>query len=293
VSRREDIQNSIWGDPDFERLSADAKLLYLWSFTNPLCNMSGVYKVSELRMARDTNLPAARVSKALSELLEAGFLVYQDSLLWVRSRVKYMRTTSPTMARSITNDLKDVPADAPIFLGFMQMYEGTKWLRDELQKAGDKKPTVEPKTDTPSEGSARGTDGFHGNGNGYGKGSVSSSSVSRATDREDTEEIRNLCTLLADLIEANGSKRPTDAAVEGWRRDVRLMLEQDDRTPAQIDAAVRWSQANSFWRAHVMSMSKLREKWDTMRLQAEQGRRGSKVAEGNAAVLRMLDGGAG
>jgi hypothetical protein len=34
MSRREDIDNAIWSDPDFEALEAGAKLLYLWSFTN-------------------------------------------------------------------------------------------------------------------------------------------------------------------------------------------------------------------------------------------------------------------
>jgi hypothetical protein len=111
-----------------------------------------------------------------------------------------------------------------------------------------------------------------------------------ASEREDTEEIRHPCQLLADLIEANGCKRPTPAQVKGWRRDVRLMVEQDGRTLEQIDAAIRWSQQHEFWRGVVLSMGKVRENWDKMRLQAQ--RAGGSKAEGNLAVLRSLQGGA-
>lgn len=111
-----------------------------------------------------------------------------------------------------------------------------------------------------------------------------------AEERENDPDIEALCSLLADLLEGNGSKRPTPAQVKGWRRDVRLMVEQDGRTLEQIEAAVRWSQQDSFWRANVLSMGKLREKWDQMRLQAQRG--GGSKAEGNLTVLRSLQEGA-
>lgn len=112
---------------------------------------------------------------------------------------------------------------------------------------------------------------------------ASKGQTGRASDREETAEITGLCNLLADLIERNGSKAPTPAQRRSWARDVRLMVERDGRTLEQIEGAIRWCQADSFWRANVLSMGKLRDQFDQMRLQAQR-----KRASGNAGVLAML-----
>jgi hypothetical protein len=75
-----------------------------------------------------------------------------------------------------------------------------------------------------------------------------------------------LCSLLADLIESNGSKRPT--ITNRWLNDMRLLSEKDGRTYQQIENMIRWCQADEFWRANIMSPAKLRSKYDQMRLKA-------------------------
>jgi hypothetical protein len=74
-----------------------------------------------------------------------------------------------------------------------------------------------------------------------------------------------LAELLADLIAENGSKRPNPKA---WAKDVRLMVERDGRTVEQIEKAIRWCQADTFWRGNVLSMGKLRKQYDKLRLAA-------------------------
>jgi len=91
--------------------------------------------------------------------------------------------------------------------------------------------------------------------------------VALRSHRADVEEA---CSLLADLVEANGSKRPT--ITTRWRDAARLMLDRDGRTLDQILAAIRWSQNDEFWRANIRAMPKLREQYDTLRLQAQRGR---------------------
>lgn len=78
-----------------------------------------------------------------------------------------------------------------------------------------------------------------------------------------------LCALLADQIEANGSKRPT--VTKAWTDAARLMIERDDRTPEQIRNAITWCQADEFWRANVLSMPTLRRQFDKLRLAAKRG----------------------
>jgi hypothetical protein len=134
VSRREDIDTAIWSDPDFEVLSAEASLLYIWSWTNTRCGWSGIYKVS-VRAMTESKLTPELVSVALAELDEAKFAFYEAPLLWVRTRVKHIRSKSPQMAQSILKDLRSLPPKHPLVVGFMNEYRSDKWLRDYLSEA--------------------------------------------------------------------------------------------------------------------------------------------------------------
>ena len=80
------------------------------------------------------------------------------------------------------------------------------------------------------------------------------------------EEVISLTTLLADLIEQNGSKRP--AVTNKWRNEIRLLRDKDQHSCRQIENMIRWCQADSFWRANILSATKLRAKYDQMRLRA-------------------------
>lgn len=89
------------------------------------------------------------------------------------------------------------------------------------------------------------------------------SSSSEPTARPDVEE---LCTLLADLVVANGSKRPT--ITKAWRDAARLMLDRDERDLDKARNLIRWSQADGFWRKNILSMPKFRQRYDQLRLAA-------------------------
>ena len=90
-----------------------------------------------------------------------------------------------------------------------------------------------------------------------------------------------LCHALADRIEANGSKRPT--VTKKWLDAARLMVERDGRSIAQVSNMINWSQDSSFWRANILSMPTLREKYDQMRLQA--------MRDAEAATSSVVDAG--
>lgn len=80
------------------------------------------------------------------------------------------------------------------------------------------------------------------------------------------EDVERICTHLADRVEGNGSVRPT--ITKRWRDTARLLLDKDGRTEEQVHTAIDWCQDSEFWRSNVMSMPKLREQYDRMRLQA-------------------------
>ena len=87
------------------------------------------------------------------------------------------------------------------------------------------------------------------------------------------EDVERLCAHLADRIKANGSNRP--AITQKWRDAARLMLDLDHRTEDQIHTAIDWCQGDEFWRMNVMSMPKLRDQYERLRLAALKDQRGN------------------
>ena len=96
------------------------------------------------------------------------------------------------------------------------------------------------------------------------------------TDRPDVER---LCDHLADRIEANGSTRPNIG--KKWRDAARLMLDNDGRTEEQVHKAIDWCQSDEFWRGNILSMPKLRQQYEQLRLRAMR-------ANGRASPGRQL-----
>ncbi|MFC7219245.1 hypothetical protein ACFQLX_13865 [Streptomyces polyrhachis] len=85
-------------------------------------------------------------------------------------------------------------------------------------------------------------------------------------EAEARPDVEQVCTALADAVEANGSLRPS---VTGrWRTEARLMLDKDHRTLSQVLTAISWCQNDPFWRSNILSIPKLREKYDQLRLAA-------------------------
>lgn len=116
-----------------------------------------------------------------------------------------------------------------------------------------------------------------------------SSSDVAIPDRPDVEQV---CRYLADRIEANGSKRPT--VTKPWRDAARRLIDRDGRTPEQIIRAIDWCQDHHFWRSNVMSMPKLREQYDRLRLEAQRqnganGHRPSTTDQRVAAALALAE----
>lgn len=101
------------------------------------------------------------------------------------------------------------------------------------------------------------------------------------------QHAERLCILLADLIEANGSKRP--AVTKRWLDACRLLIDADGRSPENVEGAIRWSQADEFWKGNIESMPTLRRQFDRLRLAAERQRAERKSRNPAAAVQAGQD----
>lgn len=167
MSRREDFDNSLWSDPDFLALSSEARMTYIWSWTNPRCGMAGIYKVAAAQAAFETGLPEDIVRCSLTELGEARFAFYVDNVLWVRSRVKHLRQKTRQIAVAIKNDLRRIADDHPLKREFLTAYAGHSWLSGELSSEARlslNNPSTDPLVAPDGRPTVLGT----GTGTGYG-----------------------------------------------------------------------------------------------------------------------------
>lgn len=84
-----------------------------------------------------------------------------------------------------------------------------------------------------------------------------------------------LAKLLWEKIKTNfpNNKEPN---LEAWANDIRLMMEQDNRSVAEIKGVIEWSQKHEFWYANIQSARKLREKYETMYAQADREKNQNK-----------------
>lgn len=70
--------------------------------------------------------------------------------------------------------------------------------------------------------------------------------------------------------------KPNPTGLEKWAIEVDRMLRLDGRTPDEIRKVINFAQNDSFWRSNILSMKKLREKWETLVLQSQRKNGGRK-----------------
>ncbi|QPK81137.1 hypothetical protein G7Y41_08870 [Schaalia sp. ZJ405] len=87
-------------------------------------------------------------------------------------------------------------------------------------------------------------------------------------DKPARDDVDRICQSMAQSVNRRTGKTPT--ITKTWQTSARLMLDRDSIPEADIHAAIAWVENNDFWRANVLSMPKLREKYQQLRLQAER-----------------------
>ncbi len=230
------IRPEVWTDDKFVSLTPLARLLFIgmWNFACDNGHLDDSVLQLKMRVLPADNCDAANL---LNELLEAGMVARQGGYL----KVVNLSAKQPLDLRFL------------VFCDHCDEDDSCRYSRED--KKGSPGPHAgRTRAARESPSSARRS----GDGDGDGDG--------EALTRPDVDDV---CTLLADLIEGNGSKRPN--VTKRWRDSARLMLDADGRSLAEVKSVMRWSQADDFWRSNVLSMPKFREKYDTLRMQSGRG----------------------
>jgi hypothetical protein len=80
-----------------------------------------------------------------------------------------------------------------------------------------------------------------------------------------------LCDLMAASVERRTGRRPP--VTKAWLASARLLVDGPNGPSAEaVREVIAWVEQDDFWRANVLSMPKLRERWDQLVLQRQRGR---------------------
>jgi hypothetical protein len=84
-----------------------------------------------------------------------------------------------------------------------------------------------------------------------------------------------LAAKLLEMILVNNpdAQKKTEAQLQSWSRTFDLMIRIDKRKSSQIYDIMFYSQNSEFWRSNILSASKLREQYDKLKMQMEDGRK--------------------
>lgn len=96
---------------------------------------------------------------------------------------------------------------------------------------------------------------------------IFSSEVADATVRPDVDEILDY---FDDRLRANDPECKLPTRSKKNRDAGRLLLDRDGRTVDQVKACIDFATTDEFWRVNILSLSKLREKYDQLRAKAQQ-----------------------
>lgn len=96
-----------------------------------------------------------------------------------------------------------------------------------------------------------------------------------------------IAQLLKDEILKQDPNTKVPKDLTAWAIEADRMFRLDKRDPAEAMVLIAWAQRNSFWRANILSMSKFRKQYDTLKRQAmAEGEKNS--SQGNRRGI-MID----
>lgn len=83
------IYTRIWTDAWFSELEPDAKLMFIYLFSNPNASICGMYEMPRRNISIDTGIALERVDELLAYFAAAGKVYFENGIIWVVNLKKY------------------------------------------------------------------------------------------------------------------------------------------------------------------------------------------------------------
>ena len=259
------IKPEFWSSPDIAALSDSDRLLFigLWSYVDDhgrgrddvALIVAALFPHDMVANSRDT---VAKVRDGLARLSEADLIirytVASRTYFLVTGWGKHQRVDKPRASR--------IPEPTEEGGGTFPQNDA---IRETVAKVRD---DVATPRDTLAPGT--GEQGNRGTGEQGNRDTIDDVDLRAAEDpRPDVDAV---CDAMAASVQRRTGRAPRVTAA--WRTQARLMIDRDGRTVADVTRIIDWVEADDFWRANILSLPKLRQKFDTLRLQSQRPRGG-------------------
>ncbi|UYB35492.1 hypothetical protein N9A08_12780 [Arthrobacter koreensis] len=293
----------MWNDDDWRGLTGNAQGLYLKLLTHPTLTYCGVADWRPGRLAKLTmSMTAQDVIEGAKELQAAAFAYVDEETeeIFLRSFVRHDGLLKhPRLSISMAKDFAAVAS--PRVRGFF-VWELKKMFSEEpeLKLWSDRRlqTILKGRSEDMKEFCRTSCQGeVKGLGQGLAQGfamddpkglanpmakvlpcdSMPTTTATTTSSKEDTSsseiadaifrpDVEALLGRLEARVQENGFRAP--ARTKKNQDAARLLLDRDRYTVEDITAIIDWATSNEFWRTNIRSMSKLREKIETLKAQA-------------------------
>ncbi len=279
MSRYRQVDIRVWNDEKFRQLSDYGKLCFFFVLTNPDMTALGAMRASVPGLAAEIGWTEKIFRSAFNEIAQKDMIRHDEkaSFVWLLNFLKYNRPQSPNVVKAWKQALDLLP-ECNLKIELM---ERVKDFAESLPKAfcaalpeefyqaakiqGPKRP---PKDDAARHSGAK---------------------VEKKKIKFQPDEVPyDLALILFESIRKSNpesrmhsySASEKEATLQRWAIDIDLLLHKDLRKRSMIEAVIKFSTHDDFWKGNILSGKKLREKWDT--LVHQMSRKTPKDAEQSA-----------
>ena len=107
------FNDNFWGDPFVQKIDKDAKLLFLYLWTNKRCNSAGLYEITLKTISFETGLSENVIPSLFEKLKEKVVWNQKDNMVWVKNFLKN-QPQSPQFLKSVSDCLYNVNCNGMI-----------------------------------------------------------------------------------------------------------------------------------------------------------------------------------
>lgn len=146
------VHTEMWrADEWFQGLDTEARLFWIYLFTNPSASVAGIYRLPIRTMAFESGLSSERIQELLTMFARDGKAFYDSGVIWVRKMRDYQLPgkISQQLASHIKRELGKIPA-CILKNQYMEAYGyGTDTVS--ILRATDTDTDTDTHTDTDTE----------------------------------------------------------------------------------------------------------------------------------------------
>lgn len=101
------FDDNFWGDTFVQELDKDAKLLFLYLWTNKRCNSAGLYEITPKTITFETGISTSELPKLFEILKEKVVWIPDQNIVWVKNFLKN-QPQSPQFLKAVCDCLYNV-----------------------------------------------------------------------------------------------------------------------------------------------------------------------------------------